>query len=45
MRIALVAPLVSTIAEPYIGGSQALVADLARGLRQRGHTVTLFARE
>lgn len=44
MRIALVAPLVSTIAQPFIGGAQALLADLARGLQQRGHTVTLFAR-
>jgi UDP-glucose:tetrahydrobiopterin glucosyltransferase len=44
MRIALVAPLVSTIAEPYLGGAQALVADLARGLQRRGHKVTLFAR-
>src|SRR5438094_9944539 len=45
MRIALVAPLVSPIAQPFTGGSQALLADLARGLVQRGHTVTLFARE
>jgi UDP-glucose:tetrahydrobiopterin glucosyltransferase len=44
MRIALVAPLVTTIAQPYVGGSQALVAELARGLIQRGHQVTLFAR-
>jgi UDP-glucose:tetrahydrobiopterin glucosyltransferase len=44
MRIALVAPLVSTIAQPYIGGAQAMLADLARGLQQRGHVVTLFAR-
>ncbi len=44
MRIALVAPLVSTIAQPYIGGAQALVADLALGLNERGHQVTLFAR-
>ena len=44
MRIALVAPLVSTIAQPYIGGSQALLADLARELHKRGHQVTLFAR-
>ncbi len=44
MRIALVAPLVSTLAQPYIGGAQALLADLARGLQQRGHAVTLFAR-
>src|SRR5712692_6040607 len=44
MRIALVAPLVSAIAEPYVGGAQALLADLAQGLVQRGHQVTLFAR-
>ena len=44
MRVALVAPLVTTIAQPYVGGSQALVAELARGLLQRGHQVTLFAR-
>lgn len=44
MRIALVAPLISTIAQPYIGGAQAMLADLAQGLQQRGHTVTLFAR-
>ena len=45
MRVALVAPLVSTIAEPYLGGAQALLADLAQGLVQRGHQVTLFARD
>ncbi len=45
MRIALVAPLVSAIAQPYIGGTQALLADLAGGLHRRGHAVTLFARE
>lgn len=45
MKIALVAPLVTTIAEPFVGGSQALVADLARGLVTRGHEVTLFARQ
>ena len=44
MRIALVAPLVSTIAQPYLGGAQALLADLAQGLARRGHSVTLFAR-
>jgi len=44
MRIALVAPLVSAIAQPYLGGAQALLADLAQGLRRRGHTVILFAR-
>ncbi|HEY1351354.1 MAG TPA: glycosyltransferase family 4 protein [Ktedonobacteraceae bacterium] len=44
MRIALIAPLVSPIAQPYIGGSQALLADLAQELHRRGHQVTLFAR-
>src|SRR5712691_11915784 len=45
MHIALVAPLVSPILQPYLGGAQALLADLARGLQQRGHHVTLFARD
>jgi glycosyltransferase involved in cell wall biosynthesis len=43
MRIALLAPLVSPIAPPFLGGAQALVADLASGLVGRGHTVTLYA--
>lgn len=43
MRVALVAPLVSTIADPFLGGSQALLADLAAGLAAAGHAVTLFA--
>jgi UDP-glucose:tetrahydrobiopterin glucosyltransferase len=45
MRIALIAPLVSPIAEPQVGGSQAVVADLARALVQRGHDVVLYAPE
>lgn len=45
MRIALIAPLVTPIAQPFLGGAQALVAHLALGLRQRGHEVTLFARQ
>jgi len=45
MRIALVAPIVTPIAQPYPGGAQALLADLAQGLLRRGHSVTLFARE
>lgn len=45
MRIALVAPLVSPIAPPYLGGAQALLADLASGLARRGHDVTLYAAE
>ena len=43
MRIALLAPLVAPIAPPYLGGAQALVADLAAGLAARGHHVTLYA--
>ncbi|GAC1406115.1 MAG: glycosyltransferase family 4 protein [Ktedonobacteraceae bacterium] len=45
MRIALVAPLVTPIAQPYPGGAQAMLADLALGLLRRGHAVTLFARK
>ena len=43
MRIAVVAPLVSPIVEPQMGGSQALLADLARGLAERGHGVRVVA--
>ena len=43
MRIAVVAPLVTPIREPQLGGSQAVVADLARGLAQRGHEVEVYA--
>ena len=43
MRVALVAPLVSAIADPFLGGSQAVLADLAAGLAEAGHAVTLFA--
>jgi glycosyltransferase involved in cell wall biosynthesis len=43
LRIALVAPLVTTISEPQRGGSQALLADLAIGLTRRGHAVDVFA--
>ncbi len=43
MRIALLAPLISTIAPPFLGGAQALLADLAVGLVARGHDVTLYA--
>ena len=45
LRIALLAPLVTTIAEPYVGGAQAMLAQLAQGLHRRGHNVTLFARQ
>ncbi|TMC40913.1 MAG: glycosyltransferase family 4 protein, partial [Chloroflexi bacterium] len=43
MRIAIVAPLVTRIREPQLGGSQAVVADLATGLQDRGHEVHVYA--
>jgi glycosyltransferase involved in cell wall biosynthesis len=43
MRVAIIAPLVSAIREPQAGGSQAFVADLARGLTGRGHQVHVYA--
>ncbi len=43
LRVALVAPLVSPIADPFLGGSQALLHDLATALAAAGHSVTLFA--
>jgi glycosyltransferase involved in cell wall biosynthesis len=43
LRIALVAPLVTTIAEPQQGGSQVFVADLAVGMTERGHAVDVYA--
>ncbi len=43
LRIALVAPLVTTISEPQQGGSQALLADLAVGLTEHGHDVDVYA--
>jgi UDP-glucose:tetrahydrobiopterin glucosyltransferase len=43
MRIAIIAPLVTRICEPQLGGSQAVVADLATGLQNRGHEVRVYA--
>ena len=43
MKIAIMAPLVTAIREPQRGGSQAFVADLARGLTSRGHDVHVYA--
>jgi glycosyltransferase involved in cell wall biosynthesis len=43
MKIAIMAPLVTAIREPQRGGSQAFVADLARGLTARGHEVHVYA--
>jgi len=43
MKIAIMAPLVTAIREPQLGGSQAFVSDLARGLASRGHVVHVYA--
>jgi glycosyltransferase involved in cell wall biosynthesis len=43
VKVAIVAPLVSPIREPQRGGSQAFLAELARGLVGRGHDVRLYA--
>src|SRR5215475_1044688 len=43
MKIAIMPPLVTAIREPQLGGSQAFVADLARGLTGRGHEVDVYA--
>ena len=43
MRIALVAPLISPVREPHIGGVATLLTDLACGLQAAGHDVHLFA--
>jgi len=43
LDIALLAPLVAPIRQPYLGGAQALLRDLAVCLAARGHTVTLYA--
>ncbi len=43
VKVAFVAPLVTAIREPQLGGSQAILADLASGLTARGHDVDVFA--
>jgi UDP-glucose:tetrahydrobiopterin glucosyltransferase len=43
VRVALIAPLVTPICEPQLGGAQALVSDLARELDRRGHEVVVYA--
>jgi glycosyltransferase involved in cell wall biosynthesis len=43
MKIAIMAPLVTAIREPQLGGAQAFVSDLARGLADRGHAVHVYA--
>ncbi len=39
----MIAPLVTAIREPQLGGSQALIADLATGFTSRGHQVDVYA--
>ena len=39
----MIAPLVTTIREPQLGGSQSFVADLAAGLTARGHEIHVYA--
>jgi glycosyltransferase involved in cell wall biosynthesis len=43
LKIAIMAPLVTAIREPQLGGSQAFVSDLASGLTGRGHDVHVYA--
>jgi glycosyltransferase involved in cell wall biosynthesis len=45
LRVALVATSRYPIRQPFAGGLEALVWDLAAALRRRGHDVTLFAAE
>src|SRR5437773_9739533 len=41
MRIAVVASPVTALRPAQLGGAQAFICDLARGLTERGHAVTL----
>ncbi len=43
LNIALVAPLVTPVGPPFLGGAQVLLHELALGLAGRGHDVTIFA--
>lgn len=43
MRIGIIAPLVTPIREPQLGGSQSFLADLAVGLTVRSHDVHVYA--
>lgn len=42
MRIGLIAPPWIPVPPPGYGGTEAVIANLARGLTERGHDVTLF---
>src|SRR4051812_22334240 len=45
LRIAVLASPVSPLRPAQLGGAQAFICDLARGLTQRGHEVTLHCTE
>ena len=45
MRIAILSPMISPLAQPYAGGTEAITARLAGALAARGHRVTLLATE
>lgn len=45
LRIALLGSSNFPVAEPYAGGMEAHIGQLARALTERGHSVTLFAAE
>ena len=42
MKIALVSPVMVPVPPPKYGGIQLIVAEVAEGLAQRGHQVTIF---
>lgn len=44
MRVAILAPSRHPLCEPFAGGQERLAADMAAGLRRRGHHVQLHAR-
>ncbi len=43
LNIAMLAPIVSPIGPPFLGGTQVVIHDLTLALARRGHTVRLFA--
>lgn len=45
MRIAILSPMISPLAQPYAGGTEAITARLAGGLAARGHQVALLTTE
>src|SRR5919109_1845107 len=45
MRIAVVAPLTAPLLERSARGNRQVLLDVARGLRDRGHDVTVFCRQ